>query len=274
MLPTIKLGQNDVTRLIVGGNPFSGNSHWSSQRDWEMRDFFSTEKIKQTLFHCKECGINSMLLRGDMHIMRIIHEFRQDGGDLNWICMTGGEFISYDGHINQIMQYKPCAIYHHGSITDSLFKKKEYDELKRRIDVIKSKGVPAGLGTHMPEVIEYAEEHNWGVDFYMACVYNISRTDRESSSITGKANGSEIFDESDIPIMYKTIRNTPKPCLAFKILGAARRCDSQETVRNAFYEAFENIKPTDAVVVGVYPKSEDHVSLDCQYTKEAIERLK
>ena len=74
--------------------------------------------------------------------------------------------------------------------------------------------------------------------------------------------------------MYQTIRQTPKPCLAFKILGAARRCDDQNMVRAAFYEAFENIKPTDAVVVGVYPKGEDHVALDAQYTREAIERLR
>ena len=154
-----------------------------------------------------------------------------------------------------------------------MFKAGQMDELKRRIQVIKDKGVPAGLGTHMPEVIEYAEEHNWGADFYMACVYNISRTDRVSSSITGKANGEEIFDESDIPVMYKTIRQTPKPCLAFKILGAARRCDDQNMVRDCFCEAFENIKDTDAVCVGVYPKQEDHVALNARYTQEAIDRL-
>ncbi len=273
MLPTIKLGETDVTRLIVGGNPFSGNSHWSDERDWEMRDFFTYDQIKKALFHCEECGLNTMLLRGDMHIMRLIHEYRMEGGTMNWICMTGGEYWSFDGHINQIMQYGAKAIYHHGSVTDHMFKQKQYDELKRRIDVIKSKGIPAGLGTHMPEVIEYAEEHNWGVDFYMACVYNISRTDRISSAITGKANTGEIFEESDIPIMYEKIRQTPKPCLAFKILGAGRRCDNQDTVRNAFYEAFENIKDTDAVVVGVYPKCEDHIALDAQYTAEAIKRV-
>ena len=271
MLPTIKLGNTDVTRLIVGGNPFSGNSHWSKERDWEMRDFFTYDQIKKALFHCEECGLNSMLLRGDMHIMRLIHEYRMEGGTMNWIAMTGGEYLSYDGHINTLMQYGPKAIYHHGTVTDRLFKDKQYDELKRRIGVIKKKGVPAGLGTHMPEVIEYAEEHNWGVDFYMACVYNISKTDRESSAITGKANGSEIFDEADIPIMYETIRQTPKPCLAFKILGAGRRCDDQNQVRNAFYEAFANIKDSDAVVVGVYPKCEDHIALDAQYTREAIQ---
>ena len=271
MLPTVKLGNTEITRLIVGGNPFSGNSHWSEERDWEMRNFFTYDKIKETLFHCEECGINTMLLRGDMHIMRLILEYRQQGGTMNWIAMTGGEFLSYDGHVNQILQYGPKAIYHHGSVTDQMFKAGQYDELKRRIDVIKSKGLPAGLGTHMPEVIEYAEEHDWGVDFYMACVYNISRTDRVSSAITGRANNGEIFDELDPYLMYRTIRQTPKPCLAFKILGAGRRCQSQEHVYLGFHQAFHNIKPSDAVVVGVYPNGLDHVKLDAEHTQRAID---
>ncbi|MBO5522039.1 MAG: hypothetical protein J5973_10260, partial [Eubacterium sp.] len=188
MLPTIQLGNTSVTRLIVGGNPFSGNSHVNEALDWQMRDYFTTQRIKETLFRCQEHGINTMLLRGDMHIMRIIHEFRQDGGNLNWICMTGGEFWNYEGHIRQIMQYKPSAIYHHGSVTDALFKEKKYDELKKRISIIRDQGIPAGLGTHMPEVMEYAEEHDWGADFYMSCVYNLSLgSDRVSSSISGKA---------------------------------------------------------------------------------------
>lgn len=273
MLPVIRLNDLEVTRLIIGGNPFSGNSHWSDERDWEMRDFYTNDKIKETLFHAEECGINSMLLRGDMHIMRLLMEYWKEGGKMNWIGMTGSEFLSFDGNVRQMVRYGAKALYHHGSVTDELVKKGDYAELKRRIDVMKSYGIPVGLGTHMPEVIRYAEEHEWGVDFYMACVYNISRTDRVSSSITGQANGAEIFDESDIPIMYRQIRETPKPCLAFKILGAARRCDTQETVKQAFNEAFENIKPTDAVVVGVYPKDLDHVALDAEYTKQAIERL-
>lgn len=268
MLPTVKLGNTDITRLIVGGNPFSGNSHWSEERDWEMRNFFTYDKIKETLFHCEECGINTMLLRGDMHIMRLILEYRQQGGTMNWIAMTGGEFLSYDGHINQILQYGPKAIYHHGSVTDQMFKAGQFDELKRRIDVIKSKGLPAGLGTHMPQVIEYAEEHNWGVDFYMACIYNISRTDRVSSAITGRANNGEIFDELDPFIMYRTIRQTPKPVLAFKILGAGRRCQTQQHVDLSFYQAFHNIKSTDAVVVGVYPNTIDQVKIDAELTQK------
>ena len=157
-----------------------------------------------------------------------------------------------------MLQYKLCAIYHHGSVTDNLFKAGKYEELKDRLSIIRDHGMPAGLGTHMPEVVRYAQEHDWGVDFYVTSVYNLSlEQDRVSSAITGKANTGERFKEEDIPVMYKTVRSVDKPCLVFKILGASRRCGSQESVRNAFSEAFENIKDTDAVVVGVYPKNED-----------------
>ena len=123
----------------------------------------------------------------------------------------------------------------------------------------------------MPEVLRYAEDHNWGADFYMASVYNLSlESNRVSSAITGKPNEGERFEEEDIPVMYEMIRSVDKPCLAFKILGAGRRCATQETVRSAFMEAFANIKATDAVVVGVYPKTEDQVALNCRYTEEAI----
>ena len=59
-----------------------------------------------------------------------------------------------------MLQYKPCTIYHHGSVTDNLFKACKYDELKDRLRIIRDHGMPVGLGTHMPEVVRYAQEHD------------------------------------------------------------------------------------------------------------------
>ena len=165
MLPTIKLGDFNVSRLIIGGNPFSGNSHISSAMDAEMEDFFTTENIKRTLFRCQECGINTMQLRADKHIFRIIREFRLEAGNLHWIAQTAPEMASYEGNINQIIKYNPIAIYQHGTATDDLFKKGEIEELKARLQIIRKTCKLVGLGTHMPEVIEYAEENNWEIDF-------------------------------------------------------------------------------------------------------------
>lgn len=274
MLPTIRIGEHEFTRLIVGGNPFSGNSHVNGAMNEEMMNYFTTAKVKETLHRCEECGINTMQLRGDSHIMRILREYRAEGGQMKWIAQTASEFGSHEGNVNQIAKAGAAAIYHHGTTTDALFKAGEYGILLERLAAIRKTGLPVGLGTHMPQVIEYAEEHNWDVDFYMACVYNLSRTDRVSSAITGIANSGEPFFESDIPVMYSTIRAAKKPCLAFKILGATRRCQTQDTVRAAFDEAFREIKDTDAVVVGMYPRDLDQPLLNSRYAMEAIQKAR
>lgn len=270
LLPTIKLGNSDVTRLIVGGNPFSGNSHVSSSMDAEMEDYFSTKTIKETLWSCLEHGMNTAQMRADKHIMRILREFRQEGGSMHWIAQTASEVASFEGNVRQIMQYEPVAIYHHGSVTDDLYKRGEIAEIKRRMAILRDTGVPAGLCSHMPEVILRAEDEGWGADWYMCCVYNLSRADRVSSAITGVSNFGEPFFDEDIPIMYDTIRKVPKPCMAFKILGATRRCDTPEGIRNAFAEAYANIKPTDGVIVGVFPKHTDQVRENCGYVREIL----
>ncbi|MBQ6239221.1 MAG: hypothetical protein IJK56_02535 [Firmicutes bacterium] len=270
MLPTIKIGTLEVTRLIIGGNPFSGNSHVNSELSEAMRDYYTTARIKETLHRCEEFGINTMQLRGDAHIMRMIREFRAEGGKLNWIAQTAPEFLSFERNVREIVQAGANAIYHHGSTTDYLFKAGEYDELHRRLILLRETGLPVGLTTHMPEVIAYSEEHGWDVDFYMGCVYNISNTDRTSGTLSSVGGSMEAFYEEDIPLMYDRIRKTNKPCLAFKILGATRRCQSQETVRAAFQEAYREIKSTDGVVVGMYPKDIDQVKLNTAYAEEAI----
>ena len=270
MLPVVPLGKTQITRLVIGGNPFSGNSHVSPQMDAEMMDFFTCNKIKETLFHAMDCGINAVQLRGDKHIIRTLREFRAEGGNLHWIAQTIPEALSFEANVQQMAAAGAVAIYHHGTVTDALFKEKNYNEITRRLRIIRKTGLPVGLGTHIPQVMEYAEDHRWDFDFYMSCVYNISRVDRVSSAITGKANEEEPFFEEDIPVMYKAIRSVPKPCIAFKILGATRRCQNQETVKAAFIEAYKNIKAVDMVNVGVYPKKLDHVGLNAGYAREGM----
>jgi len=271
MIKTVKLSGTDIdiSRMIIGGNIFSGTSHISPAMDNEMEDYYTTENIKKALFHSEECGINTMALRGDKHIFRIIREYRRDGGKLNWIAQTASEMLSFKGNIYQIMQYKPAAIYHHGSITDALFKEKKYDELNDRLKIMRDAGVSVGLCTHMPQVIEYAEEH-FDVDYYMACLYNLSRIDRISSAITGKMENGEPFYEEDRQLMYKTIKSVSKQCHAFKILGAGRLCETPEEVENAFKDTFANIKDIDVVIVGMFQKYIDQIKFNSDIVKKIL----
>jgi len=270
LIKTIKLGDADVTRLIVGGNPFSGNSHVSPEMDAEMEDYFTAQAIKDTLTACVANGINTAQMRADKHIMRILREFRLEGGNIQWIAQTASEMASFEGNVNQLMRYNPVAIYHHGTVTDALYKSGEIAEIKRRLEILRKTGKPAGLCSHMPEVLLRAEDERWGADWYMCCVYNLSREERISSAVTGQANSGEPFYEEDIPVMYQTIRRLPKPCMAFKILGATRRCGKREDVEHAFREAYDNIKPTDGVIIGMFPKYSDQAAENCEIVKRIL----
>ena len=73
-LPTIRLGKHQVSRLIVGGNPFSGNSHLSREIDREMRDYYTVERIKAILGQCAEAGIDTWQSRGYNFITRVLNE--------------------------------------------------------------------------------------------------------------------------------------------------------------------------------------------------------
>ena len=263
LLPTIKIGTADVTRLIIGGNPFSGNSHVSAALDNEMMDYFTTKTIKKTIRDCMENGINTMQVRADRHMLRIIRELKQEGCPIQWIAQTASEIVPYETNVASAKNYGPIAIYLHGTATDKMFKEKQYDEIKYKLQEIRESGCAVGLATHMPEVMAYAEEKNWDIDFYMACVYNLSKEDRISSAITGKANEGERFDDGDKPLMYAAIKSTEKPCLAFKILASTRKCESPETVEEAFKEGYANIKPTDGIIVGMFPKMTNQVADNC-----------
>ena len=48
----------NVSRLCIGGNPFSGFSHQSPERDQEMRAFYTPERVKHGLRIAERAGIN------------------------------------------------------------------------------------------------------------------------------------------------------------------------------------------------------------------------
>jgi len=80
--------------------------------------------------------------------------------------------------------------------------------------------------------------------------------------------GSYLFFRDDPEVMTKVIRQVKQPCLGFKILGAGRLCSSQEKVRTAFEFAFANIKPTDGVIVGMFPWYFDEIGANAKYVRE------
>jgi len=266
MLPTMNIGDLAITRLIVGSNPFTGKSHLDAQTDADMRGYFTEEQAFAMLRRCEEAGINAMQSRGSMPVMGLLSRYRAAGGRLLWLAQTGKNLVTFDEELDEMMKYSPAAVCIHGELADDLYLTGQLDKLGILLDKIRRKNVPAGICAHFPEVLAYAEEQNLRPDYYMASLYNLMQPDRSHDvNPTG-----ERFEDSDIPKMYEVIRRLSAPTVALKILGAGRRCADQQTVRNAFVEAFTNMKPGDGVLVGMFDKYDDQPKLNAEHTLAAI----
>jgi len=270
LLPTFDLCGKKITRLICGGNPLSGYSHVSEELDWEMICHYNMTNLQALLDECWRQGINTFQSRGDRHQMRMFLEHRQKGGRMQWIAQTASEFASVPDNIAEIARYEPVAIYHHGTHTDNSWHSGRIDQVRDFVKAIKDKGLPAGVGTHIPEVIEYIEEKGWETDFYMGCFYNLARGYKAAPATDRNAYAKDRFPPEDPPRMAKVLRSVAKPCVAFKILAATRNCSTPETTRAAFDFAFAHIKPTDGVDVGIFQKYKNQLAENASIVRRIL----
>lgn len=268
--PLVSFGPHTVSRLIVGGNPISGNSHVSAALSREMTDYFTAANVKRLLADCERAGINTWQSRGDRHIMRLLHEYRLEGGRIQWIAQTASEYADIARNIREIAAHKPIGIYHHGSQTDRFWAAGKIEQAREMLKVIRETGALVGLGTHIPEVVDYVESKDWDLDFYMTCVYNLSRTRAEIEQLAGGRVEGEYFHHPDRERMLQRVRQTAKPCLIFKVYGASRLCGSRDQMLEALRLVFRYAKPTDCVVIGMFPKYKEQVRENCELLTEAL----
>ena len=269
-LPTVDLAGKRVTRLICGGNPLSGFSHFSAELDREMVAFYDMPAIQALWDECWRQGINTIQSRGDRHQMRAYLEHGQNGGQLQWIAQTASEFASIPNNIATIAGFGPIAIYNHGTHTDNSWHDGRIDQVRDLVNCIHDHGLPAGVGTHIPEVVEHIESAGWDVDFYLCSFYNLARGYKNAPATDRNAHAQDDFAPEDPARMTAVIRAATKPCIAIKILGAGRCCADSQTRRAAFQFALENIKPTDIIDVGMFQKHHNQVKENADLVRELL----
>ena len=240
-LPTVDLGGKPVSRLIVGGNPFSGNSHQTPALSREMRDYYTTERIKATLWECEAEGINTFLGRADSHIQRMLIEYWNEGGRIQWIAQTAPEMASIADNIRRIADGGARWAYVHGGQCDRFVAAGTIEPLREAIAVGRELGLIMGVGGHDPLTHVTLSRLDLGIQFHCCSLYNVGGT------------RGEVYLPEDRERMVSTVRELPTPVVAYKIMAAGRN-DAEE----AFSYAFSHLRATDAVCVGVFLKYRPH----------------
>ncbi len=255
-LPTIPLGGRQVTRLVAGWNPIGGHSYLGPHMDQHMREYFTAEKAAEFLLDCERAGINTHQFSPSDKAETMLRLARERGSKMNFICLHSGR----DGIRDMVERTAPWAMSHHGGVTDRLLSEGKFSQVHDYVKAVHDQGLLAGVSAHNPDCIQRIADEGWEVDFLMTCFYFLTRKLFPGQGEPETLEMVYPFYRNDPQVMACVIRQVKQPCLAFKILGAGRLCGSPATVQEAFRFAFANIKPGDAVIVGMYPRFFDEIT--------------
>jgi hypothetical protein len=269
LLPTIQIGDHRITRLVAGWNPIGGYSYLGPHMNRHMQEYFTPDRIVAFLQRCEHAGINAHQFSRPEKMAEVLRLLRDGGSNMKFLCLhAGGE---RHASIQEVVKLtSPIAIVHHGGVTDRLFREGKSQQVHEFVKQVRDAGVLAGVSAHNPDNIKQVADEGWAVDLFMGCFYYLTRTPEELEKmppVVTEQIGYAFF-ASDPARMTEVMRQVDQPCLGFKILAAGRKCGHQHTVREAFQFAFAHIKPSDGVIVGMYPRFHDEIAENAQHTRQ------
>ena len=224
-MPMGKIGKLSISRLISGGNLISG---WSHSRDLHyvaelMRTYNTDDKVMDTLELLEKHGVNAIITDPNDKTFRIFGKYwKERGGKIQWIAEGHPRTDDWKTNIQKSIDFGASAIYVQGVIGDEWLKAGQLDLLGNCVTLIKSQGLPGGIGAHELEVIVQSEKNKYNADFYVKTLHQSDywsrlRSDVEPAVISNPADNCWDRDPEKI---IAFMRGVEKPWIAFKVLAA------------------------------------------------------
>ena len=246
-MPTGKMGGQEFSRLMMGGNLIGG---WSHSRDLAyvstlMRRYNTDAKIRETLELAEANGItaiNTWVMQENSHLFN--HWKR--GGKMKWFAQVR---LDADGGYSQIQRAideGAAGVHITGDTAESLLQARaSLRKSGETVQFIKSKKRVAGVAAHDLRVIVECEKAKLDVDFYQKTLhshdyYTAPRPDERDAM--GAHDNSWCNDPQAVIDFMATVK---KPWIAFKILAAGAI-----PPRAAFPYAFNS--GADFILVGMF----------------------
>ncbi len=242
-LPKGKIGNLEVSRILLGGNLLT---HFTHSRDlkyvYKLTEHYNTdEKIMETLALAEQNGINTLSMHNPPHPMSVLQRYRKErGGKIQWIiCPTAPiepDMEKYKKMVGELVGDGCEAVYVWGVQTDALMRKGQGELIGKAVEVIKAHGVPCGIGAHDLEVVKYCEKNKIPNDFYIKTFHHHNYpTGPKPEQLKGpnaEIPGYWCKDPAETIEVMKTVE---KPWIAFKVMAAGAI-----PPRSAFRYVFEN----------------------------------
>lgn len=257
-MPLGKIKHVEMSRIIPGGNLVAGFAH---ARDLiyvskMIKNYFTDEKVIETLWLYEACGINTTCMRTDEQTIRILEKYWKRGGKIQWLAQT---YPKDDDFTNIQMAIDAGAVgaFVMGGIADKLVYENRLEYLAKPIEFIRSQGLITGTAGHAIQVPMACIENGIDCDFFMKTIHHDKywsthpSENRDEFMHDLKKNSldrDQFHDNSWCASPEKVtafFKNCKTPWIGYKVL-AAGAIDPED----GFKYAFEN--GADFICVGMF----------------------
>jgi uncharacterized membrane protein YphA (DoxX/SURF4 family) len=174
-LPKGKIGDHEISRLVLGGNLIGG---WAHSRDLiyvpSLFKAYNTErKVYETLMLSENAGINTINIGFPSN--PLIAKYKKiTGSKLKVISQVGPNMDKNDYYdfINQAIDFGVDIIQIQGNWCDWLVRDNKIDVISKMMDRIRSQKYLAGLAAHSIESLIACEENGIIPDYYMKTMHH------------------------------------------------------------------------------------------------------
>ena len=245
-LPMGKMGGQEFSRLIMGGNLFGG---WSHSRELAyvsnlMRRYNTDAKIRETLELAETQGITAINTYVMQENAQLFNHWK-GGGKMKWFAQVRLDSNGGYSQIQKAADEGAAGIHVNGDAAESILNEGKFEKIGEMVQMIKSKKRAAGVGAHDLRVIVECEKAKLDVDFYQKTFhshdYYTAPRPGEKDAI-GPHDNSWCSDPQAVIDFMATVK---KPWVAFKILAAGAIAP-----RAAFPYALNN--GADFILVGMF----------------------
>ncbi len=263
-MPMGRIGNQQFSRLMLGGNLISGYAHARGLR--YVRDLmlrYNTEaKILETLEIAESHGINAINL-AIWDDISFLQKHWKNGGKMKLIAQA------LPGPKGELDQFKKAvdmgavAVHIQGHGAEKLWEKGQIDLIAKVIDYLKSQKVIAGVASHALEVIVACEEAGLAPDFYQKTLHPTDYCLGPQPGETGYFGKCDNWWCNNPEEVVEFMHTVKKPWIAFKVMAAGAIHP-----RRAFSYAFNS--GADFILAGMF---DWQIAEDVKYLKEALQHL-
>lgn len=232
LMPTGKIGDITISRLICGGNLINGFAH---ARDLIyvselLQHYFTDEKIMDTWQACERHGINTMISTcdspyagGNDPTVRVINRYRKErNGKIQWIAQCYPRDKDLTGLVQKAIDNGAVGIFIQGEVGDRWVRQNRLDLVEKVITYVKDKGLLAGIAGHDIDVPIAVESAELPVDFYMKTLHHhdywSAMKDEQTQDVT--ANRHDNYWSRTPKETAEFMKEVKKPWIAYKVLAA------------------------------------------------------